>query len=210
MTSRPLTSTQITADDGFSLAEVLIVTLLLGFILAAAYMAMGTVSKVSDDLIARTSAQEQGQLAVEKMTREMRMGQALQTPGTTPVETRFPQNSATVVSFYADANHDGTLSKITYTLSGNQITRQEAIATKSYPLMPDTSNFGANSAATVLAKVDPSLTSVFTYLDNTGAAGASQGNATAVQIKVKTLAGSGASQMIVDIPTATVNVRSFQ
>jgi prepilin-type N-terminal cleavage/methylation domain-containing protein len=210
MKFKPLISDSFSADEGFSLVEVLTVTLLLGFILGAAYMAMGTVSKVSDDLIARTSAQEQGQLAVEKMTREMRMGQSLQTPGSTPVDTRFPQNSATVVSFYADVNHDGTLSKITYTLAGNQITRQEALATKSYPLMPDTSNFGANSAATVVAKLDPSVTSVFSYMDNTGALGASQGNTTAVQIKIKTIANSGASLIPVDIPTATVNVRSFQ
>lgn len=197
-------------DDGFSMVEIITVTLLLGFILAAAYMVLGTVSKISDDIIARNAAQSQGQLAIEKMERELRMGQSLMT-GPQGSEVRLGQNSGTVVQFFADTDHDGTLQRITYTLANGKMSRVQATATKSYPNIPYSTDFGSDGAPSVLATVDPTLTSAFTYLDDTGASGVGQTQVSAVQIKLRTISGSGAStSMTVDFPTATVNVRSFQ
>jgi prepilin-type N-terminal cleavage/methylation domain-containing protein len=192
-------------DEGFSLVELMIVTMLLGVILGAAYMAIQMVTTVSDGIMARGEAQDRGQLALEKMVRELRQAQIINKDSD---EYRFKDNSATKVSFYLDADHNGTVERVTYNCSGGQLTRSIASSGMENPTPDD---FGADSAPAVMAKVDPTQTTVFQYLD-----GASPPSlvtdpdaVTAVQITLKAAAKSGSTSMTVTFPDTTVAIRAF-
>jgi prepilin-type N-terminal cleavage/methylation domain-containing protein len=200
--------TRLTSDEGFSFVEVMTVSMLLGVILAAAYLVMGTVSKVSDDVIARGQAQEKGQLAIEKMTRELRMSYAVSAGPNTSV--RFDTLTATTARFFADVDHDLRYERVTYSVSGGQLTRRLATSPTLPPLIPTAASYGVDSAPEVLATVDPAVTTVFTYLDVNRLVTSDDSKINAVQITLRTVASSGAASMIATFPTATVNVRSFQ
>jgi prepilin-type N-terminal cleavage/methylation domain-containing protein len=195
-------------DEGFSFVEVMTVSLLLGVILGAAYLVMGTVSKVSDDVIARGQAQEKGQLAIEKMTRELRMSYAVGLGANTSV--RFENPTASSVRFFADVNHDLRYERVTYSVSGGQLTRRLATSPTAPPLIPMASSYGSDSAPEVLANVNPADTTVFGYLDSNRLATTDDTKINAVQITLQAVASSGAASMTAVFPTATVNVRSFQ
>jgi prepilin-type N-terminal cleavage/methylation domain-containing protein len=203
MTRRQL-PTRMTSDEGFSFVEVMTVSLLLGVILAAAYMVMGTVSKVSDDVIARGQAQEKGQLAIEKMTRELRMSFKIGN------DVRFDTNTATAVRFYADVDHDLRYERVTYSVTGGQLTRRLASSSAVPPSIPTAASYGGDSAPQVLANVDPGVTTVFSYIDANLQPTGDPAKINAVRIRLQTVASSGAASMTAIFPTATVNVRAFQ
>ena len=200
----------IASEDGFSLGEVMITALLLGFILAAAYLVQSTVASVSDGIIARGQATNQGQLAIEKMTREIRQGQIVTDGAPNYNPYRLWQNSSTAVSFYADIDHNGTLDRVTYRLTNGVLTRTAAVSSKHSPLVSYTTDFGTDSAPVVIANIDPSVTSVFSYLDNQGNATSAQVSVCAVQMALSTVAKSGATAITVPFPVATVDVRAFK
>jgi prepilin-type N-terminal cleavage/methylation domain-containing protein len=201
---RRTNTSPLAEQDGFSLVEVMIVTLLLGVILAAAYMALDMVTVVSDGIMARNQAQDQGQLAVEKMVRELRMVQP------TSDDQRFPVMEAKRVTFYADIDHDGLLDRVTYTVSGSTLTRAVAYSGEVEPASTD---FGADSAPVKIADVDPSVATVFQYWDNgpnntTPAVTTNQSDVMAVKISLTAAATSGSQKVAVAIPTTTVHMRA--
>ena len=198
------------ADEGFSFVEVMIVTMMLGMILAAAYMAVGMVSTVTDGIIARGSAQDSGQLALEKMSREVRQAQTVTDAGTGKT-WRMAAASATSISFWADIDHNGILERVTYTLTGGQLTRTTASATKTYP---SPSDFGVDTSATVLTQVDPALTTMFVLKNSSNATTTDISDSpvtavTAVQMAMRSVVKSGAQTATVDFPPDLVQVRSF-
>jgi prepilin-type N-terminal cleavage/methylation domain-containing protein len=197
----------LSADDGFSLAEIMIVTMLMGVILSAAYLAMGTVSTVSDGIMARGQAQDQGQGAIERMVRELRMAQVITDPATND-EIRMANATPTNVSFYADIDHNGQIDRVTYNVAGGLLTRTVAYSGKA-AVGPD--DFGADSAPVTLAKLDPTDTTVFSYTDGASPPGLNPpaDAVTTVQISISTVAKSGASSVTVDFPTTQVQVRAF-
>jgi len=202
--------THIAEDGGFSLTEIVMVTMLMSVILAAAYLALQTVNRTSDGMMARSQAQDSGQVAIERMTREIRQAQTI-TDASTGKVWRMASASATSISFWADINHDGFLDRVTYTLSGGQVTRKVAVATKPYPGPND---FGADSAPSVITAVDPSLTSMFTLLNKDGNTTTDISDApltavTAVKVSMRTLGTSGNQSISVDFPPAYAQVRSF-
>ena len=212
MTMKLLTRTwdAIASEDGFSLGEVMITAMLLGFILGAAYLVQGTVASVSDGVIARGQATNQGQLAIEKMTREIRMGQVVTDGAPNYNPYRLIQNSTTAISFYADIDHNGTLDRVTYKLTNGLLTRSIATSSKHSPIVSYTTDFGTDSTPVTIANVDPSVTSIFSFLDNQGNATSAQISVCAVQIALSTVAKSGAATVTIPFPTATVDVRAFQ
>jgi prepilin-type N-terminal cleavage/methylation domain-containing protein len=191
-------------QDGFSLVELMVVAALLSVILAAAYMAIDMVTVVSDGIMARNQAQDQGQLAVEKMVRELRMVQP------TSDDKRFPVMEAKRVMFYADINHDGLLDRVTYTVSGSTLTRAVAY---SGDIEPASTDFGPDSTPVKIAEVDPSVGTVFQYWNNgpgntTPTTTTKQSDVMAVKISLTTAATSGSQKVAVAIPTTTVHMRA--
>lgn len=203
-------NTQIVAEEGFSFVEVMVVSMLLGVILSAAYLAMSMVSTASDGIMARGIAQDSGQTAIERMTREIRQGQTI-TDSVGGQTYRFASLSATKIVFYADVDHNNTLDRVTYELASGQVTRKIAAATKPYP---SPSDFGSDSAAMLLTKVDPTQTSMFTLLDKNGNTTAATlddptAGVTEVKVALRTIAHSGAQTATVEFPVAAVAIRSF-
>jgi prepilin-type N-terminal cleavage/methylation domain-containing protein len=203
--------TLVREDGGFSLVEVMVVTMLLGVILGAAYMAIQLVTTVSDQTMARSEAQDRGQLALEKMVRELRQARIINgddpaVVGDEPV--KFYYNNATKVSFYIDSDHNGTVERVTYTCSGSQLTR---VIANSGLMQPTPADFGADSAPVVLATIDPSVTTVFQYLDDSSPPNivTNADAPTSVRINLKTTAKSGTASMTATFPETTVFIRAF-
>jgi prepilin-type N-terminal cleavage/methylation domain-containing protein len=210
MTMRRSGDNRFLGEDGFSLVEVMVTTMLLGIILGAAYMALNLVTTVSDQTMARGEAQDTGQLALEKMVRELRQAQPINAVppelGEEPV--KFSQNTATKVSFYIDSDHNGTVERVTYTASGSQLTRTVA---NSGMMTPTPEDFGADSAPVLLATIDPSVTTVFQYVGRESPPNVvTEGDMVfAVRINLKTTARSGTALMTATFPETTVDIRAF-
>lgn len=196
----------ITAEGGFSLTEVLVVSIMLGIILGAAWLAMGTVSNASDGIMARKIAQDKGELAIERIVREFRMTQGTgDQPNPILVD---PTSTATTLKFYGDVDHNGSLERVTYKVAGGLLTRQVAQSTPP-SINALAANFGADSAPVTLAVVDPTLTSPFVYLDTNNTAGATPANTQAIQINLRTVGHSGATTITVSFPPAQSSLRVY-
>jgi prepilin-type N-terminal cleavage/methylation domain-containing protein len=200
---------RFSADDGFSLAEMMMVTMLVGIILSAAYLAMNLVNKVSDGLIARSAAQDQGQLALETMTREIRQGQEISDPSTGDLY-KTAAMTATKYSFYSDIDHDGYVERVTYTDANGLLTRSVA---RSNMAAPAPSNFPAtDSSSTVIANVDPTDLTLFQYTDDATPTPnflTSDAKLTAVVVSLVTVAKSGPTSATVSFPNSVIDVRAF-
>jgi prepilin-type N-terminal cleavage/methylation domain-containing protein len=207
MMMRKITGDRLLGEDGFSLVEVMVVTMLLGIILGAAYMAIQVVTTVSDQTMARGEAQDRGQLALEKMVRELRQAQIINDgPEGAVEEHRFKFNTATKVSFYVDSDSNGTVERVTYTCTGSQLPRTIA---NSGLVSPGEADFGSDSVPMVLATIDPSVTTVFQYLDASSSVVTDPDTVTAVRINLKTAAKSGAASMTATFPETSVAIRAF-
>jgi prepilin-type N-terminal cleavage/methylation domain-containing protein len=209
MTMRGSGGSKLLREDGFSLVELMVTTMLLGIILGAAYMAIQLVTTVSDQVMARGEAQDRGQLALEKMVRELRQARIIyedEAHGLT--EFKFKYNTATRVSFYADSDANGTVERITYTCSGDKLMRAIANSGMTSPTPRD---FGADSVPVVLATIDPSVTTVFQYLDDSSPPilVTNPDIVTAVRINLKTTARSGQASMAATFPQTSIAVRAF-
>lgn len=210
---QPLNNKRLTTEEGFSFVEVMVVSMLLGVILSAAYLAMSTVSTASDGIMARNIAQDAGQTAVERMTRELRQAQTVSNVPVDGKVYRFapPGVTSTKIAFFADVDHNGLLDRVTYELAGGQVTRRFAVATKAYPALND---FGGDSAAVAMAKIDPTQTTMFTCLDKNGSPTTAilddpTSGITEVEMDLRTIAHSGTQTSTVEFPTAAVTIRSF-
>lgn len=200
------------SEEGFSVAEMVVVTMLLAIITATAYGALGLVTNVSDGIMARDDAYQSGQLAIERMTKEIREAQ-LVTDGSQNPYRMNPNTppTATRICFFADVDHNGYLERVTYQLSTGQITRRIATTTK---LSPSYNDFGADSAPLVLTdRVDPTLTSLFVLKNidenTTSVITDARTAVSSVQITLRTIARSGSQSATVEFPVATVQCRAF-
>lgn len=191
------------ADEGFSLVEVVTVTMLMGVILAAAYGASQVVNSVSDGIMARSAAQEQGQLALEKMVRELRQAQV-----TSDGKRFYPNASASSVNFYTDIDHDGYVERISYYISNADLFRTVA---RSNLAAPSSAQFGADSTPVKLVDLDPSDSTVFTYWDDSVPPVQIDGNnAFALQISLTAAAKSGNASATVTFPSTWVEARAIK
>lgn len=204
--------THIASDQGFSLVELITVTMLLGVIVGGAYMALGMVQNVTDGMLARDEAYQAGQRAVERMQKEIREAHTVATPGgdTKRLNPDAPP-TATRLSFFADIDHNGYLDRVTYQLSAGQLTRKTATTTK---LNPRYTDFGADSAPEIITdRVDPALTTLFVLKNLAGNTTTTydDGNVdvSMVQITMKTVARSGRQTATVEFPVSLVMIRAF-
>jgi prepilin-type N-terminal cleavage/methylation domain-containing protein len=198
---------RLAGDEGFSLTEVLTVTTMLAIVLAAAYGAVATVSNVTDNIRARSTAQEQGQIALEQMIRELR--QAVQiTDQDTDTDYRFKSTTPTCISFYVDLDHNKTIERSTYTLAGGLLTRSVSFSGME---TPGPNDFPADSVSRMIANVDTSCTTLFTYYNgNYPPTVEPDPNAmNAVVISLRTVSRSGNTTVAVDFPPTEVQMRAF-
>ncbi|NTW29096.1 MAG: prepilin-type N-terminal cleavage/methylation domain-containing protein [Coriobacteriia bacterium] len=195
---------ELGGDAGFTLVELMIAVSLLSLVLATAYMVLNSVSSMSDRVSAREMAASSANLAIERMTRELRQAQELSTAEGAGV---FRYNEPQRASFYIDLDHNGTPERVTYYVSGTTLYRTVAVATITYP---GAGNFGADSAPTaVLSGLDPGWTpNVFVYYDNSSVpAVVSSANPDEVSAVEITVVAQGRSGSITASATSTTWVR---
>lgn len=116
-------------DSGVSLTELLVVTVLMGVILATAYMLIDSATVMADQSEARSIAADDAQRAIESMSREIKQAQEAR-EGKGALISALPDS----IEFYMDVNRDGPPEKVRYYRTGTTLFRQVAPVTVSTPL----------------------------------------------------------------------------
>lgn len=190
------------SEAGVTLTEMLVVMVLLGSVLAVAYMTMDLSRTMADTTQARAMASDQARSAIDGMTRELRQAREIVENG-----GGFVTAAERDCVFYADINHDSVPERIRYYVSGQRVYRVSASALTSAP--PYT--FGAYSAAVALPGALKSgwTGAVFTYWngEDPPTAPAAIADISAVEIHLMGSASSGDRTADVDL-TTSVKVRS--
>jgi len=115
-------------DTGTTLAELLVVCVLMTVVLSTAYMIFNATSTMANESEARAVAADNAQHAIETMTREIRQASENE-EGYGAMVVAQPQT----VEFFMDANRDNRPEKIKYYLSGDSIMRAVAPAIGTQP-----------------------------------------------------------------------------
>lgn len=150
---------RFTSDEGVSVTELLVVTILMGVILAATWTVMYAASAMNNSLTARAVAADEAQVFLDRIGVEMRQADNLKSLSNPPVATSnadaqgaFGSIGDRTVTLYADLYHNGSVQKIEYSVVGTSLVRKEWTATNAtYPFTwPGT----PNKTATVIHNVD--------------------------------------------------------
>jgi len=202
------TTNIIASDEGFSLTEMMVVSILVAIILAAAWMASATVTTAADGMISRSQAQTEGQQALELMTREIRQGEIITDAAGVNYTIKTPF-SPTSITFYADVDHDGLPERVTYNLTTAGLLQRSLARTT--VVFPGPTDYGADSAAKTLAHMTPGTANLFTYWDGGDPALSTTDPTTvsAVQVTMNTVARSGGSNVTVTFQPTLVQVRAY-
>ncbi len=191
-------------DTGFTLTELLVVTLLMGMVLGLVFLVMGAVSATADSLEARTIATDENRMAMDQITRELRQAQEI-----VEGDGVFLRAQPRQCAFYADVDHDGVPELVEYRVQGQTMYRSEARSEVAVP--PYT--FGQPGADTVVAQ---SLSSgftgnVFTYYDSEDPAGeVSSGHSEDISaVKLRLVTGKTVNKKTAFVDLSTwVKIRS--
>jgi prepilin-type N-terminal cleavage/methylation domain-containing protein len=220
-------------DKGLTLTELMVVTMLLGFILAAAWSVMYAANTMSNKTTARADAADESQKFIDRIGYEL-IGSAGQfdivqayneadgyTSGysdTNDVRAALAPSwvstpvASTSLTFYTDLNRDDRPERIRYYVSNGSLMRVQASAATTNPL-PCT--WGANSTPTVIIKkIDPSWTGPI-FVPLTGddipptavTNSAAPNDATAVQVQMRNIRTSGDQSSTYNSAT-TVRIRN--
>jgi len=155
----------ISDDSGMTLAELLVVSVLISVIIAASYFMFTAAQSMNDIAMARSSATDDAQSAIDKMTREFRQTQVDRTPDENPVGGVFKLAGANEAIFMSDLNRDQVPELVRYYVDSGALKR--AVAPASNSQAPFT--FGAYGAPTVLIKkLGTSAYPIFCYHTRTG------------------------------------------
>ncbi|MEI7814506.1 MAG: type II secretion system protein [Coriobacteriia bacterium] len=117
---------RIRDDGGLSLTELLVVSVLMGVILATMYLLFGAASTIADRSTARAIATDEAQRAIDTMSREIRESQENRTPNDDSKGGVFTIAEPNRVQFFSDVNHDNGPELVTYYLSGSSLLRTVA------------------------------------------------------------------------------------
>jgi prepilin-type N-terminal cleavage/methylation domain-containing protein len=132
---------RLTRDEGFSVSEMMVVSLLLGIVLAASYLLMSAATGMADQIQARTIAADEGRAVMDRITREVRQAYEIEDNKGAFVDAQPRQ-----CTFYTDADRDGRPEMVRYRVVGQVLYRSQASATSALP--PYT--FGPFSAEEVI------------------------------------------------------------
>lgn len=191
-------------DEGFTLSEMMVVTLLLGVIIMAAYLLMETVSGWSDRLEAQTIAAEEGRVVLDRLSRELRQAYEINEN-----EGAFVDALPRQCTFYTDVDRNGTPDKVRYRVVNDRIYRSVASATSQ---MPPYTFLAFGPESVVEGALESSWTgSLFSYYDDQDPpvllASTDQAAISAVKIRLVNSVKVGQKTASVDV-TTWVKVRA--
>jgi prepilin-type N-terminal cleavage/methylation domain-containing protein len=184
-------------DEGFSLTELTVVLVLIGFILGAAWMLMQTASSTANWTEATSIASEEARNGIDIMSTELRQAQEV-TEG-----AGFMSVMATSqITFYTDVHHDGRPDRVTYYKSGSNLMRRETSATRTFA--PYTFNTPEASATILVRGLSAGYTGpIFTYWTDAEPSTISTQvvNTSAIAVRIVDSARSGTMTATVDVST---------
>jgi len=157
-------------DSGMSITELMVVVVLMGFVLAAAWSIMYAASAASGSLSARSVATDESQTFIDTITRELRQASNLKSLGRSDTndaaaKAAFSEIAARQTTFYADLMHNGHPSKVQYLLTGSTLYRKEWVATNT--TYPFTWPASPTKTKVMIETVDPAWAdSIFIYYTN--------------------------------------------
>lgn len=108
------------SDRGMTLTELMVAVSLLTVVVGAGYLVFEAVVGMADLTEARSRAQEETRLAMDRITRELR--QASEIPGLQGSGV-FSVVTTDHVGFYCDVDHEGQLERVEYWRDGARILR---------------------------------------------------------------------------------------
>ena len=204
-------------DSGFSLVELMVVCVLLGVTLAAAWTVMSAVSLMSNSLSARAIATDESQVFVDTIGGELLQANSLKSIAGTATanvdaQAAFYDIQSRRIGFYVDLDHNGKPDRVAYFVSGASLVRQQAAAANAtYPY----SWAASSTPEVVIQTIDPNWTgAMFTYYANgnwppTQITSVSQvASITAITVQVRNMA-TWADQTISYGASSTVRVRAI-
>ena len=131
-------------DSGLTLAELLVVSVLISVILAAAFVMFGAAQSMNDGAMARANAADEAQAAIDLMSRELRQAQE----DNANDRGVFHLANATDMKFTSDLDHDTRPELVRYYVEGGSLKRTVAAPTSTVP----TFTFAAPGPPTVLVR----------------------------------------------------------
>ncbi len=119
---------RLRSDDGYTLAEVLVVAVLVPVVLGIAFMLWQMVNGIVEQTEATDIANTRGRIAMDRIGRELRQAQEV-----VQGDGAFAAAQPRLCIFYADVDGDGIPERITYRVVGQELRRTQAHATNAVP-----------------------------------------------------------------------------
>lgn len=188
-------------DEGLSVAELLVVLVLMSLVISLAYLILNAAGNLADRSIARAAASDQSQAFVDRAGRELREAQeAVEDAGA------FKEIGARRVVFYSDASGNSVPERITYYISDGAVYR--TVATCSDTVIPF-EHFGSDSAPQKLVdEVDPAWSgAIFTYYDEDNNITTNPAAVARVDVEIRSRAESGQREWV-STAAAIARIRS--
>ena len=169
---------RLTGQGGFTLVEMIVVTVILGVVLAAVQTTLIMTQKTVGQNASRIDQTQQAKLAVDAMSKTLRTAVLPALLGCQTCDsTAFIQGTSNSVSFYANINNDSNAigpSRVSYTVNANgdlveTIQPPDAHAANNFSYTYCTPGPGCTVLTRVLARRVPTSLAVFTYYDANGA-----------------------------------------
>lgn len=190
-----------TDDLGMTITELMVVLVLMGVILSAAYMVLNAVSKISDYSTASMLAQDENRQTLDRLGLDVRQAQGL--ADSNQMLHVFAIASPREAMFYSQPDTDTSAERIHYAVVGNDLVRGVSQPTtgtlQAYP-----GSWGVTTSQTILPDLSASFSGpIFTYIGGSGVASPSITSITAVQLHVISALRSGAMTATVDSSSMT-------
>jgi len=207
-------------DSGFTLTEVLVVSVMMVFVLSLAWGLMYATSSMGNSLSAGAVATDESQVFLDNIGHELREADNLKSLAGTSTSNADAQGAFSEIlpretTFYVDLYHlgGGHANKVQYYMSGSSLMRKEWAATNT--AYPYTWSASPTKTSVVVQTVDPAWSGpIFTYYTDdtyppTQITSASQvASVTAVTVQVQDLQTWGGKTQSYGA-TMTVRVRSI-
>jgi prepilin-type N-terminal cleavage/methylation domain-containing protein len=156
-------------DRGFSLTELLVVSVMLVFVLSMAWALMYATSSMGNSLSAGAVATDESQVFLDNIGREMRQADNLKSLAETSTSNADAQAAFSEIlpretTFYVDLYHlgGGHANKVQYYMSGSSLMRREWAATNT--TYPYTWSGSPTKTSVVVTTVDSAWSGpIFTY-----------------------------------------------
>lgn len=165
-----LTSSEDRRDDGFTLIEMLVVVVVMGVIGGVFFSTVVNAARVDDNTRSRADAQEAVTLALERVTKEVRVAAPLVSVSATSV----------VADVYPTQPSGTTLrERHTFTLTGAELQQQVQV------FSPATSTTASSTSTRVLADGVVAAGTAFTAKDRAGTATTVASKVASVEISLQ-------------------------